>query len=130
MTSITAVLLGYGVGGFFGNFVGGWIAGRSERQAIVAGGAVIVVLAATCSLRAIQRAITAVAITLWGFAFGAARGFRPCAAPDQLRARAGCWWRRFDILASGAIFGGLMVDHPRLGRPCICPGAMVRWARC
>ncbi len=32
------VLLAYGIGGFFGNLFGGWLAGRSERLAIVFGG--------------------------------------------------------------------------------------------
>ena len=48
--AISAILLGYGIGGFFGNFVGGYIAGRSERNAIVFGGTLIAVLAASLRL--------------------------------------------------------------------------------
>nr|WP_233195206.1 MFS transporter [Acidovorax sp. 62] len=131
VTSITAVLLGYGVGGFFGNFVGGWIAGRSERQAIVAGGAVIAVLAATLLIAGHSAAITAVAITLWGFAFGAFPvGFQTWmvrAAPDQAEGAGGLLVAAFQIaIASGAIFGGLMVDHlGALGGPAFALGAMV-----
>lgn len=116
VAAITAVLLGYGVGGFFGNFVGGWIAGRSERQAIVAGGAVIAVLAATLLAAGHSATVTAVAVTLWGFAFGAFPvGFQTWivrAAPDQAEGAGGLLVAAFQIaIASGAIFGGLMVDH-------------------
>lgn len=116
VATITAVLLGYGVGGFFGNFVGGWIAGRSERQAIVYGGALIAVLAATLLVAGQSAAITAVAVTLWGFAFGAFPvGFQTWivrAAPDQAEGAGGLLVAAFQIaIASGAIFGGLLVDH-------------------
>ncbi|MBU0827270.1 MAG: MFS transporter [Gammaproteobacteria bacterium] len=114
--TITAVLLGYGVGGFFGNFAGGWIAGRSERQAIVCGSSLIAVLAATLLVAGESVAITAVAVTLWGFAFGAFPvGFQTWivrAAPDQAEGAGGLLVAAFQIaIASGAIFGGLLVDH-------------------
>lgn len=114
--TITAVLLGYGVGGFFGNFAGGWIAGHSERQAIVCGSALIAVLAATLLVAGESVAITAVAVTLWGFAFGAFPvGFQTWivrAAPDQAEGAGGLLVAAFQIaIASGAIFGGLLVDH-------------------
>ena len=130
VATITAVLLGYGVGGFFGNFVGGWIAGRSERQAIVAGGAVIAVLAATLLVAGQSAAITAVAVTLWGFAFGAFPvGFQTWivrAAPDQAEGAGGLLVAAFQIaIASGAIFGGLMVDHVgALGAPAFALAAL------
>lgn len=130
VATITAVLLGYGVGGFFGNFVGGWIAGRSERQAIVAGGAVIAVLAATLLVAGQSAAITAVAVTLWGFAFGAFPvGFQTWivrAAPDQAEGAGGLLVAAFQIaIASGAIFGGLMVDHVgALGGPAFALAAL------
>lgn len=128
--AITGVLLGYGIGGFFGNFVGGWIAGRSERQAIVYGGTLIAVLAATLLVAGQSAAITAVAVTLWGFAFGAFPvGFQTWivrAAPDQAEGAGGLLVAAFQIaIASGAIFGGLLVDHVgALGGPAFALAAL------
>ena len=110
------MLLGYGIGGFFGNFVGGYIAGRSERHAIVFGGALIAVLAASLLLAGHSSAVTAVAVVLWGFAFGAFPvGFQTWivrAAPDQAEGAGGLLVAAFQIaIATGAIGGGLLVDH-------------------
>ena len=121
--AISAVLLGYGVGGFFGNFAGGWLAGRSERQAIVAGGALIALLAGLLLVAGDSVVVTAVAVTLWGFAFGAFPvGFQTWivrAAPDQAEGAGGLLVAAFQTaIASGAIGGGLLVDRVgALGAP-------------
>ncbi|WP_457321453.1 MFS transporter [Roseateles sp. P5_E11] len=114
--AISGVLLGYGIGGFFGNFAGGWLAGRSERHAIVFGGVLIAVLAACLLVAGQSAAVTAVAITLWGFAFGAFPvGFQTWivrAAPDQAEGAGGLLVAAFQIaIASGAIGGGVLVDR-------------------
>lgn len=113
--AISAILLGYGIGGFFGNFVGGYIAGRSERHAIVFGGTLIAVLAASLLLAGHSSIVTAVAIVLWGFAFGAFPvGFQIWivrAAPDQAEGAGGLLVAAFQIaIAAGAIGGGVLVD--------------------
>ncbi len=128
--TITAVLLGYGVGGFFGNFAGGWLAGRSERLAIVCGGGVVALLAAILLVGAHSVFVTALAITLWGFAFGAFPvGFQTWivrAAPDQAEGAGGLLVAAFQIaIASGAIGGGLLVDHiGALGGPAFAVAAV------
>lgn len=114
--TISAVLLGYGIGGFFGNFAGGWLAQRSERRAIVCGGVVIAVLAASLLVAGRSVVVTAIAIPLWGFAFGAFPvGFQTWivrAAPDQAEGAGGLLVAAFQIaIASGAIGGGLLVDR-------------------
>jgi predicted MFS family arabinose efflux permease len=114
--AITAVLLGYGVGGFFGNFAGGFLAERSERLAIVSGGTLIALLAATLLLAGPSPVAIAVAVALWGFAFGAFPvGFQTWivrAAPDHTEGASGLLVAAFQIaIASGAIGGGLLVDH-------------------
>ena len=114
--AISAILLGYGIGGFFGNFAGGAIAGRSERHAIVFGGALIAVLAASLLIAGSSVVVTAVAVALWGFAFGAFPvGFQTWivrAAPDQAEGAGGLLVAAFQVaIASGAIGGGLLVDH-------------------
>jgi len=114
--AISMVLLGYGIGGFFGNLVGGYLAERSERRAIVAGGSLIVLLAGGLLLAGSSPLVTAVAVTLWGFAFGAFPvGFQTWivrTAPDQTEAAGGLLVAAFQIaIASGAIGGGMLVDH-------------------
>jgi len=114
--AVSAVLLGYGIGGFFGNFVGGYIAGRSERHAIAFGGTLIALLAASLLLAGHSSTVTAIAVVLWGFAFGAFPvGFQIWivrAAPDQAEGAGGLLVAAFQIaIATGAIGGGLLVDH-------------------
>lgn len=116
VTTISAVLLGYGVGGFFGNFAGGFIAERSERYAIVSGGTLIALLAASLWVAGSSPVVAAVAITLWGFAFGAFPvGFQTWivrAAPDHAEGAGGLLVAAFQVaIASGAIGGGVLVDH-------------------
>jgi predicted MFS family arabinose efflux permease len=128
--AISAILLGYGIGGFFGNFAGGAIAGRSERHAIVLGGALIAVLAASLLIAGSSIVVTAVAVVLWGFAFGAFPvGFQTWivrAAPDQAEGAGGLLVAAFQIaIASGAIGGGLLVDHMgALGGPSFALAAL------
>ncbi|EJN09519.1 MFS transporter [Herbaspirillum sp. YR522] len=116
VNTISAILLGYGVGGFLGNFAGGFIAERSERYAVVCGGAMIAVLAAALWVAGSSAVVAAVAITLWGFAFGAFPvGFQTWivrAAPDHAEGAGGLMVAAFQVaIASGAIGGGVMVDH-------------------
>jgi DHA1 family purine ribonucleoside efflux pump-like MFS transporter len=128
--AISAVLLGYGIGGFFGNFAGGWIAGRSERHAIIFGGVLIALLAGALLIGGKSAIVTAVAIPLWGFAFGAFPvGFQTWivrAAPDQAEGAGGLLVAAFQIaIASGAIGGGLLVDHiGALGGPSFAVAAL------
>ena len=136
--AVSAVLLGYGIGGFFGNFAGGWLAGRSERHAIVAGGVLIAVLAASLLVAGTSAVVTAIAVSLWGFAFGAFPvGFQTWivrAAPDQAEAAGGLLVAAFQIaIAAGAIGGGLLVDHVgALGAPAfavvaVTLGVLLTW---
>jgi len=134
--AVSGVLLGYGIGGFFGNLAGGWIAGRSERHAIVAGGALIVLLAASLLLAGRSPVVTAVAVAAWGFAFGAFPvGFQTWitrAAPDHAESAGGLLVAAFQVaIATGAIGGGLLVDHigalggPAFALAAILPGTLV-----
>ncbi|MFL6697817.1 MAG: MFS transporter [Vitreoscilla sp.] len=134
--AVSGVLLGYGVGGFFGNLAGGWIAERSERRAIVAGGALIVLLALSLLLAGRSPVVTAVAVAAWGFAFGAFPvGFQTWitrAAPDHAEGAGGLLVAAFQVaIAIGAIGGGLLVDRiGALGGPAfaiatILPGTLI-----
>lgn len=127
---ISAVLLGYGIGGFLGNFAGGWLTGHSERLAIVCGSSLVALLAVALLLGASSVVVTAVAITLWGFAFGAFPvGFQAWmvrTVPDQAEGAGGLLVASFQIaIAAGAVFGGLMLDHwGALGAPAFSLVAM------
>ena len=114
--AVSGVLLGYGIGGFFGNLAGGWIAERSERHAIVAGGTLIVLLAASLLLAGRSPVVTGMAVAAWGFAFGAFPvGFQTWitrAAPDHAEGAGGLLVAAFQVaIAAGAIGGGLLVDR-------------------
>ena len=116
VNAVSAVLLGYGVGGFLGNLVGGRIAERSERLAIVAGGALIATLAVCLLFAGGSAIVTASAVVLWGFAFGAFPvGFQTWivrVAPDHAEGAGGLLVSAFQVaIASGAIGGGWLVDH-------------------
>lgn len=135
---VSAVLLGYGVGGFFGNFAGGWIAQRSERWAIVAGGAFITLLALALLGAGESAVVTAVAVSLWGFAFGAFPvGFQTWivrAAPDHAEGAGGLLVAAFQIaIATGAIGGGVLVDRvgplgaPAFAAVCMLLGVALTW---
>jgi DHA1 family purine ribonucleoside efflux pump-like MFS transporter len=128
--AISSVLLGYGIGGFFGNLAGGYVAGRSERWAIVSGSLLIAALAGALLLAGESKGVTAVAVVLWGFAFGAFPvGFQVWivrAAPDQAEGASGLLVAAFQTaIATGAIGGGLLVDHVGpLGGPLFACAAM------
>jgi DHA1 family purine ribonucleoside efflux pump-like MFS transporter len=136
--AVSGVLLGYGVGGFFGNLAGGWVAERSERRAIVAGGALIVLLAASLLLAGHSPVVTAIAIPAWGFAFGAFPvGFQTWitrAAPDHAEAAGGLLVAALQVaIAAGAVGGGLLVDRfgalggPAFALATILPGTWIAW---
>ncbi|GHH59791.1 MFS transporter [[Pseudomonas] boreopolis] len=140
LSAISAVLLAYGIGGFFGNLFGGYLAGRSERLAIMFGSVTIALLAASLLVRGESALVAAVAITLWGFAFAAFPvGFQIWivrAAPDQAEGASGLLVAAFQVaIASGAVGGGVLVDHMgALGAPLFALvtmvlGAMLTWHR-
>lgn len=128
--AISTVLLGYGIGGFFGNIAGGYVAGRSERHAIVLGGVIIAAVACALLVAGQSAIVAGVAIVLWGFAFGAFPvGFQVWivrAAPDQAEGASGLLVAAFQTaIATGAIGGGLLVDHiGPLGGPLFTAGAV------
>ncbi len=112
---ISLVLLAYGVGGFFGNLVGGAITARSAQASVIFGALVI---AATGFLLVVFGAspwVAAIGVALWGFAFGAipvgVQTWIVRAAPDQPEGASGLIVAAFQIaIASGAVLGGLLVD--------------------
>ncbi|WP_439496577.1 MFS transporter [Bosea sp. (in: a-proteobacteria)] len=116
VTAITSVLLGYGVGNVIGNFAGGAVAARGVKLAIVSFALAIAALALGMILFGASPIVSGVAVALWGFAFGFAPvGFQSWmvrTAADHAEAASGLVTAAFLVaIASGAVLGGLLVDH-------------------
>ncbi|TIP24136.1 MAG: MFS transporter [Mesorhizobium sp.] len=114
--TISLVLLAYGIGGFFGNFAGGFMAERSLKTAVGLAPLLIAVAAALLLTLGASPAVAAIAVAAWGFAFGAVpvglQTWLVRAAPDQAESAGGLMVATFQVaIALGAVFGGLLVDN-------------------
>ena len=114
--TISLVLLAYGIGGFFGNFAGAFLAERNLKMAVGLAPLLIALSAAALLVLGASPISAAVAVTAWGFAFGAVpvglQTWLVRAAPDQAESAGGLMVATFQVaIALGAIVGGLLVDH-------------------
>jgi predicted MFS family arabinose efflux permease len=114
--TISLVLLAYGIGGFFGNLAGGFMAERSLKAAVGLAPLLIAVSALLLLVLGASPAVAAIAVAAWGFAFGAVpvglQTWLVRAAPDQAESAGGLMVATFQVaIALGAVFGGLLVDH-------------------
>ncbi len=112
---ITAILLAFGIGGFFGNIAGGFIAERSTRLSITLAASGVAVTALILALFGVSPVIAAVATAAWGFAFGAlpvsVQSFISRAAGDEAEGAGAATLTTFQIaISTGAILGGLIVE--------------------
>lgn len=114
--AISLVLLAYGVGGFFGNFAGGAITARSAKASVIFGTFLIALVGVSLLFVGASPIASAIAVGLWGFAFGALPvGFQTwlvrVAPEEEAESAGGLIVAAFQIaIASGAVFGGLLVD--------------------
>ena len=74
---VSGILLAFGIGGFFGNFAGGFLAERNTALSMTLAAAGIAITAFVLSFAGASPIVATVATTLWGFAFGAPAGQRP-----------------------------------------------------
>lgn len=114
--TISLVLLAYGVGGFFGNFAGAAVVERSAKAAVILGSLLIAATALVLVTFRSSLAVAAIAVGLWGFAFGAMPvGIQTWiirAAPDHAEGASGLVVAAFQVaIASGAVLGGVLVDN-------------------
>lgn len=114
--SISLVLLAFGVGGFFGNFAGGFMAERSLKAAVTLAPLLIAIAAFALLLDGASPAVSTIAVAAWGFAFGAVpvgvQTWMVRVAPDQAESAGGLMVATFQVaIAMGAVFGGLLVDN-------------------
>ncbi|RWK41036.1 MFS transporter [Mesorhizobium sp.] len=114
--TISLVLLAYGIGGFFGNFAGGFMAERSLKTAVGLAPLLIAMAALLLLTIGASPTVAAIAVAAWGFAFGAVpvglQTWLVRAAPDQAESAGGLMVATFQVaIALGAVFGGLLVDN-------------------
>lgn len=115
VASISLVLLGFGIGGFFGNFAGAFLLERSLRVEVALGAFAIGLMAVLLILFGATPWLAAVAVTIWGFAFSmlpvGLSTWMVRAAPDEAEGAGGLLVATFQIaIASGALLGGVFVD--------------------
>lgn len=113
--AISLVLLAYGIGGFFGNLAGGFVAERSIKATVSLGALAIAVMAFIMIALGSSGILAGAAIAIWGFFFGFLPvGFQSWvlrAAPDHAEAAGGLLVAAFQIaITAGAVFGGLLID--------------------
>lgn len=113
---VSQILLAFGIGGFLGNFAGGFMAERNTSLSLTLAAGGFAVVFVVLSLAGASPVIAAVAITLWGFAFGAfpvsVQSFVNQAASDEPESAGALMLTTFQIaISSGAVLGGLIVDN-------------------
>ncbi|WP_426122844.1 MFS transporter [Pararhizobium sp. PWRC1-1] len=121
---LTTVLLANGVAGFFGNMLGGWVAGKQVNAAVISaslliGGSALILLVVGSNQFA---AVTLVIV--WGLGFGmlpiGMQSFLQSAAKDALEDMQALFVTVGQIaIGTGALIGGSIVDYAGLS------GAMV-----
>ena len=114
--TISALLLVYGAAGFAGNLIGGWAVARSVRNSLIATGLVMGVSALLLPVLGTSLWGATVLIVTWGLAFGmmpiSVQTWMFKAAPHAMESGGAVFVATAQVsLASGALVGGMAVDH-------------------
>ncbi|MBP1846013.1 putative MFS family arabinose efflux permease [Rhizobium petrolearium] len=115
VTTVSLVLLGFGIAGFFGNLIGGAIAGRTSSGALALAAGVIALAAAVMVGAATIPALAIGAVVFWGLGFGglpvSAQSRITRIASDEVESAGALMLTTFQIaISTGAIAGGLLID--------------------
>ncbi len=113
--AISLVLLAYGIGGFFGNLFGGFLAEKNTAWAVTFAATLIAASASVLVLAGASPIVAGLAIASWGFAFGAlpvsVQSFITRVASDEAESAGALLLTTFQIaISSGAVLGGLLID--------------------
>jgi predicted MFS family arabinose efflux permease len=116
-TTLSAVLLGYGVSGFVGNLLGGWLAERSLRGVLIATGLVLGMSVLGLAMLGHGNTAWSVALVVaWGMGFGmlpiAIQSWMFGAAPQRLEAVQAIFVSTAQAaIGGGALLGGVLADN-------------------
>lgn len=112
---VSSILLAFGIGGFLGNFAGGFMAERNTTLSMTLAASGIAIMAFVLGFAGALPVVASVAVFLWGFAFGAlpvsVQSFINQAASDEAESAGALMLTTFQVaISSGAVFGGLIVE--------------------
>ncbi len=140
--TISTLLLVYGAAGLLGNVIGGKILARSVRAGLITTGVVLGVSTLALPLLGHGLIGAAALVVVWGIAFGmmpmSVQTWIFQAAPQAMESGGAVFVATAQIaLASGALVGGVAVDHLGVSSAMVVGGALalamaavaLRWAR-
>lgn len=135
VAGISAVLLGFGVATFFGNYLGAVLLERSMRFTLTAMPLVMAVLALSLSAFGGSLAGDAVMVAIWGLAFGAVpvawSTWITRAVPDEAESAGGLFVAAINFaIATGAAAGGAMFDASGVASVFLASGVVLLIAAC
>lgn len=112
---VSRILLAFGIGGFLGNFAGGFMAERNTQLSLTLASGGIAIVAILLSLAGASPVVAAIAVALWGFAFGAfpvsVQSLVNQAASDEPESAGALMLTTFQVaISSGAVLGGVIVE--------------------
>jgi predicted MFS family arabinose efflux permease len=115
-TTISSLLLAYGAAGFFGNLIGGALVARSVRTSLIVTGVTLGVAIGALPLMGTNAWTATALVVLWGVGFGmmpiSVQTWIFQAAPHAMESGGAVFVSIVQIaLASGALVGGMAVDH-------------------
>lgn len=113
--AVSIVLLVFGIAGFLGNFVGGFMSERSTRFSLAMASSGIALAMFVAAFAGVSPVIAIGAIAIWGLSFGAfpvsIQASLTQAAPDAAESAGALMLTAFQIaISAGAIVGGLLID--------------------
>jgi predicted MFS family arabinose efflux permease len=114
--TISTLLLAYGAAGFAGNLIGGWAVAQSVRRSLIATGLILGLSAAALPLLGTGVWGATALVVIWGIAFGmmpiSVQTWIFQAAPHAMESGGAVFVATAQVaLASGALVGGMAVDH-------------------
>lgn len=115
VNGVAAILLGFGVANFVGNYLGGWMVERSLRLTMIAMPLLMGTLGVSLVLLESAPATDAALVAMWGLAFGAIpvawSTWLTRTVPDEAESASGLLVAAINFaIATGAAMGGLIFD--------------------